>query len=281
MNPTDDDRTLLSRIGSMFGHEDHRVRSAPIRTERRKSCSAMLQASRSIEEQSVLTREGLVRLHGAAVRLDPSGALHWPEEDLLVVADLHLEKGSSQAARGYFVPPYDTRQTLVALEAVVARLRPRRVVALGDSFHDRRAEDRLASADADRIRALTAAHDWLWVGGNHDPEPPKALGGSACDVVAIGPLVFRHEPGRGGQPGEVAGHLHPCARVGVRGRAVRRRAFAFDGQRCVLPAFGAYTGGLNMLGPAWSGLLDRTRLIAWMIGEARVYPVRGDSLLPD
>ncbi len=144
------------------------------------------------------------------MRLDPSGVLHWPEEDLVVVADLHLEKGSSAAVRGCFVPPYDTRATLMALEAVVRRLRPRRVVALGDSFHDRRAEERLAPADADRIRALTSAHDWIWVGGNHDPEPPKALGGTACDVVAIGPLVLRHEPAKGAQPGEVAGHLHPA-----------------------------------------------------------------------
>jgi DNA ligase-associated metallophosphoesterase len=229
----------------------------------------------------VLTRDGLVHLAGAAVRLDPSGALHWPEADLLVVADLPMEKGSSHAVRGCFVPPYDTRATLNVLEAVMARLRPRRVVALGDSFHDRRAEERLAPADAARIAALTAAVDWIWVTGNHDPEPPKALGGTACDVAAVGPLVFRHIPSAAGGPGEVAGHLHPCARVGVRGRAVRRRAFALDGARCVLPAFGAYTGGLNVLDRAYQGLFERSRLIAWMIGEARIYPVRGHSLLPD
>lgn len=233
------------------------------------------------EEVPVLTRDGLVRLNGAAVRLDLSGALHWPEEDLVVVADLHFEKGSAQAVRGSFVPPYDTRTTLAALEAVVRRLGPRRVIALGDSFHDRKAEIRLAADDADRMRALTAAADWIWIGGNHDPDPPKDLGGTAASEVAVGPLVFRHEPRRGAADGEVAGHLHPCARVGVRGRALRRRAFALDGRRCVLPAFGAYTGGLNMLDPAWRGLFDRARLIAWMIGDTAVHPVRGGRLLPD
>ncbi|WP_343057247.1 ligase-associated DNA damage response endonuclease PdeM [Chthonobacter rhizosphaerae] len=228
----------------------------------------------------MLTRDGLVRLAGAAVRLDTSGALFWPAEATLVVADLHLEKGSSAATRGRFLPPYDTRATLTALEAVVRRLAPRRVVALGDSFHDRRAETRLLAGDLDRIRALTRAADWLWVTGNHDPEPPKGLGGTACDLVSIGPLVFRHEP-TAGTDGEVAGHLHPCARVGVRGRSLRRRAFAADGSRCILPAFGAYTGGLNVLDRAYHGLFDRTRLIAWMIGEERVYPVRGATLLPD
>ncbi|WP_245293169.1 ligase-associated DNA damage response endonuclease PdeM [Mongoliimonas terrestris] len=233
------------------------------------------------EDLPVLTRDGLVRLAGAAVRLDASGALFWPAEETLVVADLHLEKGSSAATRGHFLPPYDTRATVTALEAVVRRLAPRRVIALGDSFHDRTAEGRLMAGDGERIRALTRSADWLWVTGNHDPEPPKLLGGSACDLVAIGPVVFRHEPSVGGEPGEVAGHLHPCARVGVRGRSLRRRAFATDGERCILPAFGAYTGGLNVLDRAYLGLFERSRLIAWMIGEERVYPVRGASLLPD
>ena len=230
--------------------------------------------------EAVLTGDGLVRLAGAAVRFDAAGVLHWPSEDLVAVADLHLEKGSAQAARGYMVPPYDTRATLAALERVLARLRPRRVIALGDSFHDRGGEVRLDPADAERLRAMTASADWLWIRGNHDPDPPATLGGRAADVVAIGALVFRHEPG-GPEAGEVAGHLHPAARVGVRGRSLRRRAFACDGRRCVLPAFGAYTGGLNVLDPACRPLFERARLVAWMIGEARVYPVRGPQLLPD
>jgi len=238
-------------------------------------------AARRDDDPPVLTREGLVRLEGAAVRLDLSGALHWPGEDLLVVADLHFEKGSSRAGRGLFLPPYDTRATLSALEDAIRRTGARRVVSLGDAFHDVRAAGRLADDDRARIRAITAAVDFLWVAGNHDPAPPEGLGGTAADVVAIGPLVLRHEPSPGSAPGEVAGHLHPAAKVGVRGRALRRRAFALDGRRCVLPAFGAYTGGLNLLDRAWHGLFDRPRLIAWMIGDARVHPVRAAALLPD
>lgn len=232
-------------------------------------------------EEPVLTREGLVRLSGAAVRLDHSGVLHWPDENLLVVADLHLEKGSSSAVRGRFVPPYDTRATLAALATVMDRLRPSRVIALGDSFHDRKAEGRLAPVDHQKLTELVSSVDWIWITGNHDPDPPKDVGGRSLDVVSIGPLVFRHEPSKGRAEGEVAGHLHPCARVGVRGRALRRRAFALDGSRCILPAFGAYTGGLNILDNAYRGLFERARLIAWMLGETRVYPVRSSALLPD
>jgi DNA ligase-associated metallophosphoesterase len=230
------------------------------------------------EERDVLTREGLVKLAGAAVRLDASGVLHWPEEELLVVSDLHFEKGSSQAFRGRFMPPYDTRATLAALGEAIHRLKPARVIALGDSFHDGEAEGRLNPADTERLAALVGSVDWIWVAGNHDPVPPAGIGGRQLEEVAIGPLLFRHEPMRGRAVGEVAGHLHPAAKVG-RGRTVRRRAFVSDGTRAILPAFGAYTGGLNVLDPAFAGLFDRSHLIAWMLSDGRVYPVRAADLV--
>ncbi|WP_237152018.1 ligase-associated DNA damage response endonuclease PdeM [Oryzibacter oryziterrae] len=237
-------------------------------------------ASEREETSGVLTRDGLVNLNGAAVRFDAAGVLHWPDEDLLVVADLHFEKGSARAARGAFVPPYDTRATIAALEGVVKRLAPRRVIALGDSFHDERAESRLAPIDLDRLAALVASVEWIWLEGNHDPLPPSTVGGTCLKELAIDPLCFRHEPRAGRQRGEVAGHLHPAAKVG-RVRSVRRRAFVTDGARCILPAFGAYTGGLNVRDKAYAGLFEKSRLIAWMMSDGRLFPVRAGDLLSD
>lgn len=239
----------------------------------------MRAAAPRLDPADVLAGPALVRLAGAAVRFDPSGALHWPDAGLVVVADLHLEKGSSHARRRRFLPPYDTRATLAALEAVLARLAPRRVIALGDSFHDKAAEDRLAPDDAARLARLVDAHDWIWVAGNHDPAPPARLGGARAEAVEIGGLVFRHEPTLGAADGEVAGHLHPAARVGGAGRVVRRRAFACDGLRCVLPAFGAFTGGLDLTDPAFAGLFAPGRLLAWMIAAGAVHPVPAARLL--
>jgi hypothetical protein len=118
-----------------------------------------------------------IRLNGAQLTADPSGALLWPARETLVVADLHLEKGSAFASRGQFLPPYDTRTTLGRLEALVSKHRPKRVICLGDSFHDGDAGERLAAADRARLRRLTAACDWIWIEGNHDPNPPDDLGG--------------------------------------------------------------------------------------------------------
>ena len=168
--------------------------------------------------RAISGRRTIARAHAAVVDVagvtfiaDLSGALFWEEQSLLVVSDLHLEKGSSFAARGVLLPPYDTVATLGRLAAVIARHDPRMVIALGDSFHDRDAHDRLSRADREAIAAMQARRDWIWISGNHDPALPSDLGGVVADEVAIGPIAFRHEPT--GAAGEIAGHLHPKARV--------------------------------------------------------------------
>jgi len=132
---------------------------------------------------------------------------------VLVVADLHFEKGSSFAARGMLLPPYDTAATLAALGRAVARYRPQLVIALGDSFHDTGGPARLGADDRAALLDLQRGRDWIWVAGNHDPDPARDIGGVFARSVALGPLTFRHEPTCGAADGEIAGHLHPSARV--------------------------------------------------------------------
>jgi uncharacterized protein len=208
---------------------------------------------------------------GVSMIADISGALFWQEQRLLVVSDLHLEKGSSFAARGVLLPPYDTVATLSRLAAVIARHDPRMVIALGDSFHDRYAHERLSVSDRDALSAMQARRDWIWISGNHDPALPSDLGGIVASEVAIGPIAFRHEPT--GAVGEVAGHLHPKARVATRGRAMERRCFASDGERAVMPAFGAYAGGLSIRDPAFARIFPTPALIAHVLGDNRLHAI--------
>lgn len=214
-------------------------------------------------------------LAGEALELDPAGLLHWPERRLVAVADLHLEKGSAFARRGLMLPPYDTHTTLARLEAALARLRPRTVVSLGDSFHDRRGAALLDAALAERMRRLTEAAAWIWVRGNHDPDPPAGLGGTALAELCLGALVFRHAPR--GEHGEVAGHLHPKARITGTRLRVCRPCYVSDGERLLLPAFGSYTGGLDVLHPAIAGLFP-AGFAAMLLGTSRVFRVPHDRL---
>jgi uncharacterized protein len=224
--------------------------------------------------------DAIMRVCGEQLQALSEGALYWPDQDMLIVADLHFEKGSSYAARGVHLPPYDTSKTLSRLEALMVHFKPDNVIALGDSFHDGNAKTRMAEVDAVRLRNLTASTAWTWIAGNHDPMP-DGFGGTIEEEVRLGPLTFRHEPAPAPSTGEIAGHLHPCALLRARGRRLRRRCFAADSTRVILPAFGAYTGGLNVCDEAYSGLFAGRAFHAWMMGRDQVVPVSAKRLLPD
>jgi uncharacterized protein len=211
----------------------------------------------------------LVEIAGVHFTADASGALFWDDERLLVVSDLHLEKGSSFATRGILLPPYDTAATLARLAVVVSRYDPKGVIALGDSFHDADAHERVSDPDRDAIAAMQSGRDWIWIAGNHDPKPPASLRGSVASEIAIGSICFRHEPT--GAAGEIAGHLHPKARVATRGRSIERRCIATDGVRAVMPSFGAYTGGLSIRDRAFAKIFATLAFTAHLLGDNRLH----------
>ncbi|WP_342640335.1 ligase-associated DNA damage response endonuclease PdeM [Rhodoligotrophos ferricapiens] len=223
-----------------------------------------------------------IRVDGLSLTPDLSGALYAADFKTLVVADLHLEKGSSFARRGVHLPPYDTRSTLDALLAACTRWKPETVISLGDSFHDGAARHRLDMEDVVRIRHLTEAYDVVWLTGNHDKQPPDDLGGRIAGQITLGPIVLRHEPSSGlALESEIAGHLHPVAAVARRGLRLRARCFATDGRRLVMPAFGAFTGGLNVKSKAFAGIFPSERFGVWMLGREGIYPLPSRVLLPD
>ena len=214
----------------------------------------------------------LVTVNGERLLLDPCGAAFAPAHSVLLFADLHFEKGSAYARGRQFLPPYDTTNTLLRMARAVARHKPERVVALGDSFHDRDAADRLGPEERGLLESLTRTAQFTWIAGNHDPHPPAWLGGEVRETLHVGGLTLRHEPQTSFQPGEVAGHLHPCASVAKWGRSVRRRCFVSDGLRLILPSFGAYTGGLDVGDTAIASLFAGP-FHAYMLGHARVYAI--------
>lgn len=246
---------------------------------------------------------------------DLSGALYVADYETLIIADLHLEQGSSLARRGIHVPPYDTAITLKLLESVVQAANPKRLVFLGDSFHDGEGEMRLDESHAITLRRLTTAYDTIWICGNHDPEPPQGIGGQGAETLILGPLTLRHEPslpfpsshsgegrsrsetgralgvrlsgsiatpsgpsghlppfgGRIRSEHEIAGHLHPGCGLNQRGRRLYGKCFVGDIRRLIMPAFGAYTGGLAITSKAFAGLFNEAETYAWMIGQNAIH----------
>lgn len=226
-------------------------------------------------------RAAVLDIAGAGFVADPAGALFDAAQGLLIVADLHLEKGSAYAARRVLLPPYDTAATLARLRLLVLRYRPRAIAALGDSFHDGGAGERLQEGDRATLAELQHGRDWLWIAGNHDPAPPAGLGGEAHAEMACNGVTLRHAPRPGAIAGEIAGHLHPVARVASSRGILRRRCFVADGARCVMPAFGAYAGGLNLRDAAFAPLFGRRAFTAHVLGRDRVYAIGPGRCLGD
>ena len=252
-------------------------------------------------------RGDIIVVSDVALQADCAGALYWPEEGALIVADLHLEKGSAFAARGTLMPPYDTATTLGRLARLVAKYAPRTIIALGDSFHDGGGADRLVERDRSALKSLQRTRDWIWIAGNHDPDPANNVGGTFAPTFTLGPLTFRHTPTARGRAewvlelgyddkpavqtsltcapeisnGEIAGHLHPVARVSQRGRCMIRRCFATDGHRLIVPAFGAYAGGLSVRDRAFTSVFAGLDFTVHLLGDRRLFALPAARCIGD
>ncbi|QFT61858.1 ligase-associated DNA damage response endonuclease PdeM [Roseivivax sp. THAF30] len=192
---------------------------------------------------------------GTQLHALPSGALFWPDQRLLVVSDLHLGKCARLVAKGgAMLPPYDTVETLSRLDADLDATGAGEVICLGDSFDSVEAGATLPEEAELWLARMQAGRSWLWIEGNHDPGP-VGIGGTHAAEARRGPLVFRHIATRDGL-GEVSGHYHPKARLALRGRSISRACFLVDACRLIMPAYGAYTGGLWTSNAALSDLME-------------------------
>ena len=197
------------------------------------------------------------RFGGQSWQALPEGALYWVERQALIVADLHLEKASAFATRGQMLPPYDSLATLAALEAAFARSDAKEVWCLGDSLHDDAAPERMTDAVYDRLAALMARCRWVWITGNHDPNPAPRLGGDCREEAEVDGMMLRHEARTGETRPELSGHFHPKWRLSIRGRSVSRRCFVLGPDKLILPSFGAFTGGLDAGAPPIRSLVGQ------------------------
>ncbi len=244
----------------------------------------MSQAIAGLKPESLILNDFFdqaISICGKSFRAHMSGALYWPAEDALIVADLHLEKGSHFAKRGQMLPPYDTRDTLRKLAEVIDAYDAATVIALGDSFHDVDALERMPQEDRETLELILQDREWIWITGNHDGDSASTLRGAVCAELQVEGITFRHEPKAGARTHEIAGHMHPAARLVMHGTSLRRPCFVGNGLRLVMPAFGAFTGGLNVMDDAFAPLFGNDGLSVWMLGQEGCYPVASRLLRGD
>ena len=229
-----------------------------------------------------------LELAGEEFVLTKSNALFWPRESALLVADLHLEKGSWFAQRGTLLPPYDSRETLERIADAVKATGARRVITLGDNFHDDEGTSRLDPYASGMLEALTRSLDWVWITGNHDEEMARSFGAHLTHELEINGIVLRHEAQPGETRAELSGHYHPKMRVRVRERHIARPCAVVGrskGQgdtvteRMIMPAFGAYTGGMDAGSPEILSALSPAQTIDAVLpakGKLATFPLYRD-----
>lgn len=214
------------------------------------------------------------KLGALTMLLDARGSLYLPGHDTLVVSDLHLEKASFLHSFGSPLPQLDTSATLTRLQALVADYRPAALICLGDSFHDKHSFKRLSGTALATLTELQhSVTDWVWVQGNHDPVIPAAMGGRSCTRLVFDEVLFAHEPVTG-VPHQVFGHFHPKCRRTVQRHRYRGRCFVATPGMVIMPAFGQYTGGLDIDHEVLLALAPRHKRRVSLLYDDRIFPLR-------
>lgn len=235
---------------------------------------------RSVDETSLDNGSCRVLLCGKSFIADATGALYWPAERMLIVSDLHLERGSYLTDDGVIFPPYDTASAFEKLEEALDRYDPLRVIALGDSFcSDENA--RLSAHDADWLYDLIEDREWYWVCDPDQALVPECFGGTVLPHVTLGGIKFRYEPVRAPISHEIAGRMHPIAQISEYGHVMRGRCFVSNGKRLILPSLGKYSAGANVLSTTFDSLLGHEGLFVWSINASRVNQVASGQLLEE
>lgn len=217
-------------------------------------------------------------------------ALYWPRERALLVADLHLEKGSFFARHGQPIPPYDSRETLERVALAIRETGARRVITLGDNFHDAGGAARLEPHACGMLAALTKAVDWVWITGNHDIGEHGAVaeadcGGTRVEELELAGMILRHQAKKGETRPELSGHFHPRLQLTVQRRRIVRPCAVVSANenadggrsgRMILPAFGAFTAGMSAADPAILAALQPAQVIDALVptrGRLATFPL--------
>lgn len=217
---------------------------------------------------------------GEFLTLDAAGAIFWPRQNSLIIADLHLEKGSYFCARGNLIPRYDTLDTLRRIEKLTIRYQAKKIICLGDNLHDFLAIERMLPKDYDYLNKLNQIAEWVWIIGNHDPsatQHPLLKNFKFHSIYKINELTFQHDFDST-TPYQIIGHFHPKAIFRIRSHQITGKCFLVSENVIILPAFGSYTGGLDIESPVFEKILNRKALKYFFIKEEKIWLIPGTYL---
>lgn len=237
-----------------------------------------------LSAQVALRNISIVKFAEMLWLLDTRGVAYLPALDWLVVSDLHLEKGSYLRSYGNPLPSVDSVATLKRLQHIISDYNPARVISLGDSFHDKHSMSRMTAEDRNLLcDIINSVSNWDWVEGNHDPDIPEGIPGNPCHEIVHSKVVFRHEPethytelstkGKVQAKPQVIGHYHPKIRKTISRRRFSGKCFVVTEDLFIMPAFGQFTGGLDVDDEFMLALASEKSRACYMLYDGTIFKV--------
>lgn len=216
-----------------------------------------------------------INLGGQQFVLNHEGILFWPEENIAVASDLHLEKGSHFALHGQLIPVHDSVETLRVLLSALEIFGMEKLILLGDTFHDQQGYDRMNNKARNLFKKLCESHEVIWIKGNHDGAfvPPHV---GDFEEFKVRNMTFRHEATKDDHH-EISGHYHPKANIKYKGARISRSCFIEDGTRMIMPAFGKFTGGFDIREDAIAQFFPKD-FTAHLLGKDSIYSIPSSKI---
>jgi len=168
--------------------------------------------------------------------------MYWPNEEMLIVADLHLGKIDHFRKHGSALPNLSNAVDYINLEQNITQFKPQRLVFLGDLFHSTLNKSWFIFEQWVQRQPV----EFILVIGNHDIIPVKRfedLGFSVEYNLDISGFSLTHIPEDKEDLFNFCGHVHPGFRLRGKGRQqLKLSCFYQKANQMILPAYGSFTG---------------------------------------
>ena len=210
----------------------------------------------------------VINFNNHKFQISKEGILFWFDKQIAIIADLHLEKGSSFGPSGQFLPPYDSEETLKKIFKTIKNHKIKTIILLGDTFHDKNAFDRMSEKVFILFKSLIEKYKVIFILGNH--ESKFEIGRiNFLNEYVIDDIHFIHQA----LPTsifQISGHFHPVASVKSSIKKITAKCLLHTNNHIILPSFGQYTGGLNINSPVFKPFVNNDSKI-YMLTKKSIY----------
>lgn len=239
--------------------------------------------------QQVIHTQEHIHLCNKDFYAHPTGALIWPAEETLIIADTYLRSGYVLNALMAGSNKSFATEIIKSIETLITTNNIKQVIAVGRVF--RRIDDtyHLDANDLTMLYEIQKKVDWVWVAGQMARQLPNLVGGIRAAHFSHADIHFCATPSKSIVTNEIAAGMYPMARTEpINYNPITNEelsdegtnpCFVSNGKRLLMPAFGGKLGAKNILGDEFLPLFGYDDLMIQAVDSYKTYPVPHHTLL--